>query len=85
MMVHMYDANTSYLDNLMPWSENLPDVCKKAPWQNAGSHSLVAAGILSGYELFIAYIAPIRANKGVSLYHAKRGHRVISGGLMLCS
>jgi len=39
MMVHMYDANTSYLDNLMPWSENLPDVCKKAPWQNTGSLS----------------------------------------------
>ena len=31
MMVHMYDANASYLDNLMLWSENLPDVCKKAP------------------------------------------------------
>ena len=31
MMVHMYDADTAYLDDLMPWSENLPDVCKKTP------------------------------------------------------
>ena len=31
MMVHMYDADTAYLDDLMPWSENLPDVCKKEP------------------------------------------------------
>ena len=28
---------------------------------------------------------PIRANKGVNLYHAKQGHRVIYGGLMLYS
>ncbi len=31
MMVHMNDADSAYLVNLMPWSENLPDVCKKAP------------------------------------------------------
>ena len=31
MMVHMNDADTAYLVNLMPWSENLPDVRKKTP------------------------------------------------------
>lgn len=31
MMEHIYDADTAYLDDLIPWSENLPDVCKKAP------------------------------------------------------
>ena len=30
-MLYMYDADTAYLDDLMPWSENLPDVCKKTP------------------------------------------------------
>ena len=45
-MEHIYDADMAYLDNLMPWSENLPDVCKKTPYQNAGSHTLVVAGIL---------------------------------------
>ena len=31
MMEHLYDADTAYLEDLMPWSENLPDTCKKAP------------------------------------------------------
>lgn len=31
MMEHLYDADTAYLDDLMPWSENLPDTCKKTP------------------------------------------------------
>ena len=31
MMEHLYDADTAYLEDLMPWSENLPDVCKKTP------------------------------------------------------
>ena len=31
MMEYLYDADTAYLDDLMPWSENLPDVCKKTP------------------------------------------------------
>ena len=31
MMELIYDADTAYLDDLIPWSENLPDVCKKAP------------------------------------------------------
>ena len=30
-MLYMYDADTAYLDDLMPWSEDLPDVCKKTP------------------------------------------------------
>ena len=30
MVEHIYDTDTAYLDDLMPWSENLPDVCKKA-------------------------------------------------------
>ena len=46
MMEHIYDADTSYLEDLMPLSENLHDVCKKAPWQNADSHTLVVVGIL---------------------------------------
>ena len=29
MMEHIYDSDTAYLDDLMPWSESLPDVCKK--------------------------------------------------------
>lgn len=29
MMEHVYDSDTAYMDDLMPWSENLPDVCKK--------------------------------------------------------
>ena len=30
MVEHIYDTDTAYLDDLMPWSENLPNVCKKA-------------------------------------------------------
>ena len=30
MMEHIYDADTAYLDNLMPWSKNLPEICRKA-------------------------------------------------------
>lgn len=29
MTEHIYDTDTAYLDGLMPWSENLPEVCKK--------------------------------------------------------
>ena len=25
-----YDADTAYLDDLMPWSKNLPEICRKA-------------------------------------------------------
>ena len=45
-MEHIYDADTAYLEDLMPRSENLPDVCKKAPWQKADSHTVVVVGIL---------------------------------------
>ena len=30
MMEHIYDADTAYLDDLMPWSKNLPEICRKA-------------------------------------------------------
>ena len=30
MVEHIYDTDTACLDDLMPWSKNLPDVCKKA-------------------------------------------------------
>ena len=26
---HIYDTDPAYLEDLMPWSENLPDICKK--------------------------------------------------------
>ena len=30
MMEHIYDADTAYLEDLMPWSKNLPEICRKA-------------------------------------------------------
>ena len=30
MMEHIYDADTAYLGDLMPWSKNLPEICRKA-------------------------------------------------------
>ena len=26
---HIYDTDPAYLEDLMPWSENLPDICRK--------------------------------------------------------
>lgn len=31
MMEHSYVVDTAHLDDLIPWSENLSDICKKAP------------------------------------------------------
>lgn len=30
MMEHIYDVDTAYLDNLMPWSKSLPEIYRKA-------------------------------------------------------
>ena len=38
MMEYIFGADTAYLEDLMPWPENLPDICKKTPLQNAGNH-----------------------------------------------
>ena len=31
LMIHQDDGDLSYLDQLLPWADGLPDICKKPP------------------------------------------------------
>ena len=62
MMEHEEDTDYRFIDDLLPWSDSIPDICKM---KNKKEHREVSAFFCLGYSWFTVYR---NTHKNISVY-----------------